>query len=171
MEAIYQIKVNNMYVAQPRVHVTKPDPFKKYIGFWKPKHQEDQYTFVDCLYAPEPVSLSFKTEMLEFVMVELIKQFGDENVELFELAPIQLFPEVKAIETTDSEPFVADEVIASFVSDIRSYIDVNGLNHKIPEEELVAMGQVLEQNYLNLIGGMLEGKDITDAITEKTSGD
>lgn len=95
MQKIYQIKVKDMYVAQPEVElVKKADTNRKFMGFFNQQKEEDQYRLVDCLYSARPVSINFDDGLLEFLMNNLINEFGEDKVALFELAPMQLYPVV-----------------------------------------------------------------------------
>ena len=110
MEKIYQIKVNNMYVAQPHVElVKKADKTRKIMGFFNNnKEEKDEYRLIDCLYSPKPTSINFDDGLLEFVMTKLIIEFGEDQVELYELAPMKLYPVVEPdivkITEEDSSP-------------------------------------------------------------------
>lgn len=97
MEKIYQIKVKDMYVAQPHIEVVKKaDNSRKIMGFFKPnKPEADEYKLLDCLYSPRPTSINFDNNLLEFLMTNLITEFGEDQVALYELAPMQLYPIVE----------------------------------------------------------------------------
>lgn len=97
MEKIYQIKVKDMYVAQPEVELVKrADSSRKFMGFFPSANkEEDQYRLVNCLYSADPVSINFDEGLLNFLMGNLITKFGEEQVSLYELAPLQLYPQEK----------------------------------------------------------------------------
>lgn len=106
MQKIYQIKVKDMYVAQPEVElVKKADTNRKFMGFFNQQKEEDQYRLVDCLYSPKPVSINFDDGLLEFLMSNLITEFGEDKVSLYELAPMQLYPpmQVETVEAVEVE--------------------------------------------------------------------
>lgn len=102
MQKIYQIKVKDMYVAQPEVElVKKADTKRKFVGFFNQQKEEDQYRLVDCLYSAKPVSINFDDGLLEFLMSNLITEFGEDKVSLYELAPMQLYPPPVQVEVVD----------------------------------------------------------------------
>lgn len=99
MSKIYQIKVKDMYLAHPEVElVRKADTTRKFMGFFSQAPEKDQYRLVNCLYSADPVPINFDENLLEFLMGSLIAEFGEDQVSLYELAPIQLYPKAVSIE-------------------------------------------------------------------------
>lgn len=109
MEKIYQIKVKDMYVAQPHVElVKKADTSRKIMGFFNNnKEEKDEYRLVDCLYSPKPISINFDDNLLNFLMGKLLTEFGEDQVELYELAPMKLYPVVEPEVTVVDEETIS----------------------------------------------------------------
>ena len=94
-EVVYQIKVKDMYVHEPKVVLLKEaDKYRKFMGFYIGKKPVDknEYKFLGTSFSDEPTNLSLDEELLNVVVNGLAEKH--EDIKVFQMVPYQIYPEV-----------------------------------------------------------------------------
>lgn len=95
-EGVYQIKIGNMYVSEPKVIQTKvADPYRKFMGFriGKAPKERNEYEFSHTSFSDEPENLQLPDDILNVIVNGLAEKH--EDIQVFQMVPYQIYPEIE----------------------------------------------------------------------------